>query len=601
MQQNLNYIPSGRSIKDYKLNRLVPTLESFPTEFRISYDGVVKNQGNIGSCAAHSLSEQREVMEAKQSNSFKVFSTDYVYGNRRSTDYAGEGMMIREGAQILLDFGDVYKELLSTNSTFPVAKQLVNANRAELDKNAYEHRITAFATAENADEIKSALMQLGPVVFGITVYDNFYDVKSDGIVSLPTNISKVEGGHCMLIVGWKVINNKEYWVVLNSWSEYWGDKGYCYLPFDYDISEAYAITDDVLPMPVCKADNIAVDGVRAVGNKLTVSYKYSHPQDIPEGDTEILWIKDCDVVAEGKEYLLTENDATKNLTVEIHPKDQNGVYGDADAIDTGVIITKNNAPVLTNVMLVGTALSGCTMTAKYDYHDADGDVEGCTLIEWFLDANQLYDASTGIPVIGKSVMIKDNYANNSIYAKITPVDAKGLKGTTYTTPAYYIYRSNVPPIANFTLSKEVANIGDKILVTNMSKDNNNDIVLKYDWGEYNNQITKTNSIIFTKAGTFSITLTVTDSYGAKSSLTKQVVIKDNSVTTKKYYRVQVGAFKSKENAKAQLDALTQLGYKPYITLVNSLYKVQIGAFSLRENANALALKLAAEGAMVVYY
>ena len=33
------------------------------------------------------------------------------------------------------------------------------------------------------------------------------------------------GGHAVRIIGWGVENGVKYWLIINSWNSYWGDKG----------------------------------------------------------------------------------------------------------------------------------------------------------------------------------------------------------------------------------------------------------------------------------------------------------------------------------------------------------------------------------------
>jgi hypothetical protein len=48
---------------------------------------------------------------------------------------------------------------------------------------------------------------------------------------------KLVGAHCMLAVGYiKNYNNQEYLIVQNSWGTNWGDRGYCYIPLSYIMS-----------------------------------------------------------------------------------------------------------------------------------------------------------------------------------------------------------------------------------------------------------------------------------------------------------------------------------------------------------------------------
>jgi len=61
------------------------------------------------------------------------------------------------------------------------------------------------------------------------------------------------------------------------------------------------------------------------------------------------------------------------------------------------------------------------------------------------------------------------------------------------------------------------------------------------------------------------------------------------------YRVQVGAYISRENAEARAAKLREEGFDAYVTQSGTLYKVQVGAFAIRENAERLAAQLKAAG------
>lgn len=71
-----------------------------------------------------------------------------------------------------------------------------------------------------------------PVLFGALVYDSFMNTSSDGKVSIPdTNKEQLLGGHCMLIVGYN--DDTQLYTIANSWGTSWGDKGFCYIPYEY--------------------------------------------------------------------------------------------------------------------------------------------------------------------------------------------------------------------------------------------------------------------------------------------------------------------------------------------------------------------------------
>ena len=61
------------------------------------------------------------------------------------------------------------------------------------------------------------------------------------------------------------------------------------------------------------------------------------------------------------------------------------------------------------------------------------------------------------------------------------------------------------------------------------------------------------------------------------------------------YRVQTGAFRSKQNAIKRYNAVKAAGFPVYMILVSGLYKVQVGAYSKKGNADNMAAKLRAAG------
>jgi len=91
------------------------------------------------------------------------------------------------------------------------------------------------------DEMQECLAQGYPFIFGLQIYDSFVYCKSNGIIPLPKREKEfLHGGHCLMCVGWKYIGTKKYFIVQNSWSAKWGDKGYCYIPFEYMMANMYA-------------------------------------------------------------------------------------------------------------------------------------------------------------------------------------------------------------------------------------------------------------------------------------------------------------------------------------------------------------------------
>lgn len=60
------------------------------------------------------------------------------------------------------------------------------------------------------------------------------------------------------------------------------------------------------------------------------------------------------------------------------------------------------------------------------------------------------------------------------------------------------------------------------------------------------------------------------------------------------FRLQVGAFRSRENAEALVRRLQEDGFQPYINFVAGMHRVRIGPFSNRADADRLAEELRAK-------
>jgi len=78
---------------------------------------------------------------------------------------------------------------------------------------------------ERAEKIAEEIMKGGPLEVAFSVFEDFLSYKS-GVYQWTTG--EFLGGHAVKMVGWGVDaeSNKPYWIIANSWSETWGEKGY---------------------------------------------------------------------------------------------------------------------------------------------------------------------------------------------------------------------------------------------------------------------------------------------------------------------------------------------------------------------------------------
>lgn len=85
------------------------------------------------------------------------------------------------------------------------------------------------------DAWRGALAEGHPIAFALNTFDSFDEAtENKGRVPMPKksdNVRETHGWHAMLCVGY--LDKDEMFVVRNSWSPKWGDKGYCYIPYKY--------------------------------------------------------------------------------------------------------------------------------------------------------------------------------------------------------------------------------------------------------------------------------------------------------------------------------------------------------------------------------
>ncbi len=78
----------------------------------------------------------------------------------------------------------------------------------------------------NVAAIQTEIMTNGPVEAAFTVYQDFLTYTS-GVYK---HVSGSElGGHAVRILGWGVDSGTNYWIVANSWNQYWGNNGYFWI------------------------------------------------------------------------------------------------------------------------------------------------------------------------------------------------------------------------------------------------------------------------------------------------------------------------------------------------------------------------------------
>ncbi len=114
--------------------------------------------------------------------------------------------------------------------------------------------IGEYRWAFSLDDLKAAVLTMGPAVIGIPWYSSMYNTRPSGLVDVG---GKIVGGHAILIVGydpakrlWRESWTKTFpvWTVRNSWGADYGVRGDAYI-LESDLAVLLADTGEAcVPM-----------------------------------------------------------------------------------------------------------------------------------------------------------------------------------------------------------------------------------------------------------------------------------------------------------------------------------------------------------------
>lgn len=114
---------------------------------------------------------------------------------------------------------------IAEEACYPYNKglQTKDCSGLQLDPNRNKYKLTSSSRLSNSTNIKEWLINYGPAIACFDVYRDFYSYGSGVYKHLSGNL---EGGHCVIIVGFDDNDQGGCWICKNSWDVSWGDKGY---------------------------------------------------------------------------------------------------------------------------------------------------------------------------------------------------------------------------------------------------------------------------------------------------------------------------------------------------------------------------------------
>ena len=199
----------------------------------------ILHQGKLGSCTACGFSNAlRFILRKNGEKEFQPSRLFIYYFTRVIEDTVDEdvGVEIRNALKAIKRNGvcsEIELPYDIENFTNKPSEYAIQSS-----KNHYE--INYYSVRNKTRSIKTALCNGFPVIFGFELYSSFEsdEVKSNGIVPMP-DLEKEEflGGHCMVIYGYR--DSSKTFICMNSWGKSWGEKGFCYLPYEYVSKYGY--------------------------------------------------------------------------------------------------------------------------------------------------------------------------------------------------------------------------------------------------------------------------------------------------------------------------------------------------------------------------
>ena len=200
------------------------------------------NQGQLGACASHAAANSYFYTLGREKVEQFHPSRLALYYNTR---------VLVEGSPAEEDTGVTISDLCTaiqkyhvcpeTDWEYDVSKFSLPPPPKALSDEARHLGFAAHAVTQDKDTLTHCLLNEVPVMFGIQVYESFESeaVAETGNVPVPdTANEQCLGGHALAIYG--VSYDRQAFLVLNSWGSDWGNKGTCWIPFEYVLDPRLA-------------------------------------------------------------------------------------------------------------------------------------------------------------------------------------------------------------------------------------------------------------------------------------------------------------------------------------------------------------------------
>ena len=203
-----------------------------------SWDSMIEDQGGLSSCSGHAITTCYEIhLKQKFPERFTELSRLFVYYNTRLLENATNEDSGVVSIKNMLVAANKYG--LCSEKLWPYEEKNVNITPSEECYLDGSHRkIINYQQLNTIADILEVLSDGIPIVIGMEIFDNFMMLnETNDVLKNPPATSEYEGGHAIAIVGHRL--DTQSFLVKNSFGTRWGNKGYCWITFEYVLKHCF--------------------------------------------------------------------------------------------------------------------------------------------------------------------------------------------------------------------------------------------------------------------------------------------------------------------------------------------------------------------------
>lgn len=181
----------------------------------------VKDQGQCGSCWAFSSTGAIEGQMAKNFGNLTALSEqNLVDCTRKQGNMGCNGGLMDDAFQGVMD-----EDGINDETDYPY--EAVDDKPCRFDKTKSVAKVTGYKYVPEGSEraLKHLVAHVGPIAVAIDASNPSFQFYQKGVYYEP-HCSPKNLDHAVLAVGYGKSGHDAYWLVKNSWTDQWGDKGY---------------------------------------------------------------------------------------------------------------------------------------------------------------------------------------------------------------------------------------------------------------------------------------------------------------------------------------------------------------------------------------